>query len=266
VLLVIGLVVLANGCSKQTTAARVAPPIPAAVGQSDVTKVAEAPPGTTGATPRDAVEKFVQGLINNDVNGTFALLTDKERLAQSVGAWEQSMAALPSYRSFSVVRDDPVEVEAVFESRVDEEVGVVPAKAVVHFATTSEGGGWRVSLARTTIEPQYPTDSAAAAAVALDWAKANQACDVPARMSLQYQGSLLGQPSIAGELCQSSGTLQLRGTVDLNNTASAAAVRNAFGPSADEWAKVARIDGPQSLDVVTAPLGDSWVVVAVSRR
>jgi hypothetical protein len=259
-------VFLATGCSKQPATARVVPPVPAPVGQSDLNPAVAAPPGATGTTPRDAVEKFVQGLIDIDATGTYALLTDRERFGTSVAAWQQSMAALPTYRSFSVVRNDPVEVEAVFEPRVDEEVGVVPEKAVVHFATTSESGGWRVSLARTTIEPQYPNDAAAAAAVALKWAKANQACDEPARRSLQYQGSLLGQPSMVGELCKWSGTLAVSGTADLNSTAAAASVRNAFGPTADEWANVARIDGPRPLDVVTAPLGDSWVVVAVSGR
>ncbi len=259
-------VLAAAGCSKQSSTVQNVPTIPAPVGSNTLTKTEAAPPGATGATPRAAVELFVTGLMNGDANATYALLADKERTSTSLGSWSETMARLPAYRDFTVVRDDPVDLDATFSPRVDEEAGVVPGKAVVHFATTSEGGGWRVSLAKTTIEPRYPTDDTAAATVALNWAKANQWCDSGAVESLQYQGSLLGQPSVVGDLCHWNGTLEANGTSGLNTTRSASAVRNAFGPTADEWAKVIHIDGPQPLDVVTAPLGDSWVVVAVSRR
>jgi hypothetical protein len=266
VALVLLVVLVAAGCSKQSTAARNVPTIPAPVGSNSLTKADAAPPGATGATPRAAVELFVTGLMNGDAKSTYALLVDKERTATSLASWTETMSSLPTYRDFTVARDDPVDLDATFSPQVDEIAGVVPGKAVVHFATTSEGGGWRVSLAKTTIEPRYPTDDKAAATVALDWVKANQSCDPAAVKSLQYQGSLLGQPSVVSELCHWSGTLVANGTSGLNATPSANAVRNAFGPAADEWAKVTHIDGPQPLDVVTAPLGDAWVVVAVSRR
>ena len=258
-------VLVAAGCSKHSTVHNV-PTIPAAVGSNSLTKSDADPAGATGATPRAAVELFVTGLMNGDANATYALLADKERTATSLGSWSETMASLPTYRAFTVVRDDPVDLDATFEPRVDEDVGVVPGKAVVHFATTSEDGGWRVSLAKTTIEPRYPDDDKSAAMLALNWAKANQACDLGAVKSLQYQGSLLGQPSVVNDLCHWTGTPVVNGTSGLNTTPSASAVRNAFGPAADEWAKVIHIDGPQPLDVVTAPLGDTWVVVAVSRR
>jgi hypothetical protein len=254
------------GCSKQSSPARSVPTIPAPVGSNSLTKTEAGPPGATGATPRAAVELFVTGLMNGDANATYALLVDRERSATSVGSWSETMASLPTYRAFTVVRDDPVDLDATFAPEVDEDVGVVPGRALVHFATTSEGGGWRVSLAQTTIEPRYPTDDKAAATVALDWVKANQSCDPVVVKSLQYQGSLLGQPTVVNDLCHWNGTLVANGTSGLNTTPSASAVRNAFGPAADEWAKVIHIDGPQPLDVVTAPLGDTWVVVAVSRR
>jgi hypothetical protein len=259
-------VLLTAGCSKQPSTVRNVPTIPAPAGSNSLTKTDAGPPGATGATPRAAVELFVTALMNGDANETYALLADNERTATSLGSWSETMASLPTYRDFTVVRDDPVELDATFSPRVDEDAGVVPGKAVVHFATTSEDGGWRVSLAKTTIEPRYPTDDKAAATVALNWAKANQSCDAGAVKSLQYQGSLLGQPSVVNDLCHWLGTPVVKGTSGLNSTPSAGAVRNAFGPAADEWAKVTHIDGPQPLDVVTAPLGDVWVVVAVSRR
>lgn len=259
-------VLAAAGCSKQSSAGHTVPTVPAPVGQNSLTRTEAAPPGTTGATPRAAVERFVTGLMNGDANETYSLLADKERAATSLGSWSETLASLPTYRDFKVVRDDPVDVDATFAPRVDEEAGVVPGKAIVHFATTSEGGGWRVSLARTTIEPRYPTDDMAAATVALDWTKALQSCDPATVKSFQYQGSLLGQPSVVNDLCHWIGTPVANGTAALQATPSANAVRNAFGPSADDWAKVTHIDGPQPLDVVTAPLGDAWVVVAVSRR
>jgi hypothetical protein len=259
-------VLAAMGCSKQSAIVHNVPTIPAPVGSNSLNKTEAGPAGATGATPRAAVELFVTGLMNGDANATYALLADKERTATTLGSWSETMASLPTYRNFTVVRDDPVDLDATFAPRVDEDVGVVPGKAVVHFATTSEGGGWRVSLAKSTIEPRYPTDDKAVATVALNWAKANQSCDPVAVKSLQYQGSLLGQPSVVADLCHWNGTLVANGTAGLNTTPSANAVRNALGPAADEWATVTHIDGPQPLDVVTAPLGDTWVVVAVSRR
>jgi hypothetical protein len=259
-------VMVASACNKPSSTIHSVPTVPAPIGENSLTKAESAPPGSTGATPRAAVERFVTGLMNGDAAGTYSLLSDKERAATSLGSWGEAMAGLPTYRSFTVTREDPVDLDATFSPRVDEETGVVPGKAIVHFATISESGGWRVSLAKTTIEPRYPTDDNAAAAVALNWAKAEQACDVSAVTSLQYEGSLLGQPSVANDLCHWTGTPVAKGTSGLNTTPSASAVRNAFGPSADDWAKVTHIDGPQPLDVVTAPLGDTWVVVAVSGR
>ena len=52
----------------------------------------------------------------------------------------------------------------------------------------------------------------------------------------------------------------------LRDWPSAAVVTNAFGPAAAQWARVVSLDGPLPLDVVTAPMGDRWLVVGVVAR
>ena len=147
------LLLVASGCSAGV--ARAAPPVPivpAPVGASVINPAKAVPPPAGAASRRAAVEQFITGLIDDDASATYALLSDRERAGTSSAAWIDVLSELPVYRSFAVLRDDPVDVDATFVPRVDEEVGIVPAKAIVHFATIQEGGGWRVSLANTVIE------------------------------------------------------------------------------------------------------------------
>ena len=43
-----------------------------------------------------------------------------------------------------------------------------------------------------------------------------------------------------------------------------APVVDAYGPGASTFARVVRLSGSATLDVVTAPLGASWVVIGVT--
>lgn len=259
---------LVGACSSSPAKAQhVVETIPAPNGQPSLASSVPVPAGKSEPSPRLAVEAFVHGLMANDATSTYALLSDKERAATSLDSWSQTIGSMPQYKAFTVVRDDPVEVDATFTPHLDEDLGAVPDHALVHFATLSEGGGFRVSLAATSIDPRFPTDESGAREAALAWAKDRQTCATDVKSSFQYQGSLLGQPSLAVDLCRWSGVITSAGpSVPLAQAGSATAVRNAFGPGADDWSKVISVDGPRPLHIVVAPLGETWLVIAVSGR
>ena len=135
---------------------------------------------------------------------------------------------------------------------------MVPASATITWRPVAEGGGWRVDLAATTFEPHYPADAGAAPA-ALAWVQARQACqDDPAA------SRLLLDPELATALCHQPGTFVATPPAPLSALTNPAPVVDAYGPGASTFARVVRLSGPATLDVVTAPLGASWVVIGVT--
>ena len=120
-------------------------------------------------------------------------------------------------------------------------------------------GGWRVDLEGTEFEDVLPPDDSAPEAV-LAWAGARQEC----RAEGEYDGSLLLSPTLAEGLCERGGRFTAEPAQRLAALADPAPVISAFGGEATDWARVVRIHGPRDLTVVTAPLGDTWVVVGVS--
>jgi hypothetical protein len=147
----------------------------------------------------------------------------------------------------------------VLQPRLDEVAGMVPGRAIVDWAVVAEDGGWRVDLDGTESRAVLPSDESAAEA-ALAWARARQDC----RPAGEYEGSLLLSPTLADGLCERAGRFTAEPAAALETLPDAAPVIAAFGGEATEWARVVRIHGPDDLAVVTAPLGDTWVVVGVS--
>jgi hypothetical protein len=216
-----------------------------------------------------AVRVFLNSEIAGDYAGSFSVLSDRDR--SRVGGpdlWLAQHAELPGYRDFIVVdvEDERVTTEVTFEPRLDEIVGFVPARATVEWRVVSEEGGFLVDLDDTSVRPVIPADDGASA-VAVDWAQAAAAGD--ATEDLEYGGSLLGQSDIAERIrsiADQDGTspgYRSASVSELGDWDHPEVVTNAFGPGAGEWARVVRLDGPAPLDVVTAPLGDRWVVVGV---
>ena len=61
-----------------------------------------------------------------------------------------------------------------------------------------------------------------------------------------------------------SGTFRAERTSLLAELANPAPVLASYGPDAATWARVVRLTGPATIDVVTAPLGDTWVVIGAT--
>ena len=91
------------------------------------------------------------------------------------------------------------------------------------------------------------------------WAQARQHCGD----GDEYSGSLLGSPVLGDQLCDVRGDFVAAPPAPLGDTLATEVVA-AFGPDATTWARTVAVSGAAELTVVTAPLGDRWVVVGVT--
>ena len=91
------------------------------------------------------------------------------------------------------------------------------------------------------------------------WAAARQQC----RTEGEYQGSLLGSPVLAEQLCGLAGQLVAAPPAPLDEAMTTSVVA-AFGPGAVAATRTVGLHGASDLAVVTAPFGDDWVVVGVT--
>ena len=68
----------------------------------------------------------------------------------------------------------------------------------------------------------------------------------------------------AAALCETDGEIRVTDPVTLDTVVGVEPVLAAFGPEASVWARVVTVQAPRHLDVVTAPVGDEWVVIGVA--
>ena len=236
---------------------------PAAVDPAAFTSATTvAPLGPPAASPRAAVEGFLAAEIAGDRDASFVLLAalDRAKLVTPT-AWRAAHTNLPDYVS-STVRaagsDGSVVTDVTLRPRLDPVTGVFPASATITWRPVAEDGGWRIDLSATSVEAHYPADTGAAPA-ALAWVRARQSC-----ASDPAAARLLFDPDLAGALCHEAGSFQAAAPAPLSTLTNPAAVVDAYGPDASTFARVVRLSGPRTLDVVTAPLGATWVVIGVT--
>ena len=220
--------------------------------------------------PVEAVRQYVSAERAGDGERSFDLLAASSRTnAGSPADWVGSAFQRPSIVDFEL---DPLAAgttsgrDAVtvtgtitLEPRLDEVGGFVPEHAGVDWRLVAEDGGWRVDIVDSTLHPMLPEETGATAAAAA-WAIARKEC----RTEGEYAGSLLGSPVLADQLCGVDGELVAGSPAPLGDTLSSEVVA-AFGPDATTWARTVALSGAAQLTVVTAPFGDHWVVVGVSR-
>jgi hypothetical protein len=219
--------------------------------------------------PIEAVRAYVLAELARDGERSFGLLSaDSRASAGSPADWIESSFQRPSIVAFEL---DPSAIPTAsgrtsvtvtgtvtLEPRLDEVSGFVPEHADVEWRAVAEDGGWRVDIADSTLHPILPDESGAKAA-ATSWAQARQEC----RSDSEYAGSLLGSPVLGEQLCGVRGELVAGSPARLGDILSSEVVA-AFGPDAMRWARTVELSGAVDLTVVTAPLGDRWVVVGVT--
>jgi hypothetical protein len=213
------------------------------------------------ADPASAVRGLLDALIAGDAGHSYSLLAAADRsTVGGVAGWQARITELPHYLTYQVTATDgaTVTTDVTTEPRLDEVVGYVPARAQITWATVGEDGGYRVAFADSTTAPVLPADDGARAA-AQAWVNDEQACTAGA----SYDGNLLGQPSLAGELCRASGSFTAGAPVGLDRFRDPSLVLNAFGADAPTFVRVVPVAGPTPFQLALAPLGDAWEVIGV---
>ncbi len=224
-------------------------------------------PAPAAPTPRAAVERFLDLERTGDFSGSFGYLSAGDRASTPTRAqWTEAHGQLPpvvAYRIDDVSeRADHAEIAAHVDLRagLDPIAGLTPAHARATWVAVPEDGGWRVAYAPSTLEPIYPPESGAVTA-ARAWVSDRQAC----RPGKQWNGPLLGVGAVsrAESLCHAQGTPRLGAVGGLPDTPGDESFLSAFGPDVGSWARVASVKAPVAMNVVTAPVGESWLVIGV---
>jgi hypothetical protein len=229
--------------------------------------VARRPARTRAGSAARAIQSFLDAERRGDLGSSFAILSDEDLEAYpSLSRWEEAHGAIPDIVGFGVeqVAENGGRgrgtVQLSLRPELDESVGVVPARATASMVAVREPDGWSVALSESTLVPVYPDESAARRAVG-EWAAARQGCTT----TREWEGGLLGvaAEALAAELCGMPGEIRTAGPVALDRSVGIEPVLAAFGAEAATWARVVPLESPRELDVVVAPLGDGWVVIAV---
>jgi hypothetical protein len=239
--------------------------------QSDGPPAAGAPPA---ATPGEAVEEFVAAEVAGDAGRAWSLLAADDRSeVRTPAAWRAAHQHLPRFRSVqlegppAVAAGSRAELHGTvsFEPALDEVRGLVPATARATWVTIAEDGGWRVAYDTSSFEPVVPDDASGARTAVAEWVAARQraapvdgACPRP---SQEWSGGLVGVPGLANRLCGAAGTAQVGEPRPFDRPTDATALIAAFGPEVLTWSRVVEISAPVTLQAVTAPLGDRWLVI-----
>jgi hypothetical protein len=224
---------------------------------------APAPTGerTAAVTPQAAVEAYLTAEVAGDYDASFGLLAqaDRDRLV-SQEAWRATKSRTPRITGFTVdssaTAGDRVVTDVTLQPNVDPILGVIPGSARITWTPVAEDGGWRVPIEGSSFEARYP-DDAGAAPSALAWVGERQACTPSA-------DRLVFEPELPQALCGVNGTFRAERTSPLAELANPVPVLASYGPDATTWARVVRLTGPTTIDVVTAPLGDAWVVIGAT--
>ena len=147
-----------------------------------------------------------------------------------------------------------------YHSRLDETIGLVPARAEGRWRVVREEGHWRIALADLEVRADVPDDRAAVDA-AKAWSAAKQRCSATADQ--EYAGGLVGFPTVADALCGDPGELRTGAPQRLSEGPDADAFVAAFGPQVLTWSRVVAVDAPVVFRAVLAPVGDRWIVAGL---
>jgi hypothetical protein len=226
-------------------------------------------PIPTEPSPKKAVSKFLQALVESDSDTAWSYLTDadQQRLGVPQRLTEQVNAA--GWTTFTI---DDVALEKVTFTvaqtpKVNEIDGVIAQRAVGTVQTIAVDGGYKVEWTSRLVEPQFaplsPEQRNAVSSQVTTWLLARQACE--ATPPSQYRNGLAGVVGLADALCKTVGAPSVQTIGELDLLDEPTPILQAFGSGATVWARVAVVDGPVPMAVVVAPLGTEWIVVGIAR-
>jgi hypothetical protein len=246
--------------SGRNAAAGYQPSATAANGSSSIPP-SDNTPAPAAPTPRAAVETFLDLETKQDFVGSFGYLSAADRLKQRARSeWVAAHEHLPPISGYTLLGVDgsTSRVDLQLRAGLDYVRGLTPAHATATFAAVPEDGGFRVAYAASAVTPVYPPEAGAVPA-AQQWADARQACQHPPELA----GGLLGATYLADGLCRAPGTVTVGIVAPLPDSPAIEPLLAAFGPEVGRWARVVPVSSPVQLSVITAPVGESWLVVGV---
>lgn len=235
-------------------------------------------PAAEPASARVALLAFLEAEIA-DRDGTmparsaesFALLdVDTQRRIGSVAAWRQTRAARLVPAGADITAERRIDGGAELTVAASRAPSLTPFRGLVAARTTEvwrverSGGGWRIAGGRpVSSEPQLPADTAAVGS-AQRWIDSASACDDVAARSHQLDEILLGESSLATEVCAVGAGWRARDLVPVDGLADLTALVSAYGSGVVDWARAVTVTkADQQIVVVLGPVGDDWRVMGL---
>lgn len=218
-------------------------------------------PAEAATSPEAAVRGFLTAEALGEFEASHAFLSAADRETYPTpAAWQAAHADFAPITGFEIeqVEGETVITSTALQPGLDPVMGLVPARATGEWKVIEEDEGWRVAFADSTLTPNYPSDEGVLDAVRA-WATARMDC----RVEAQYDGTLLGDPSLAEQLCEAGGELALGEPGMLDDSERTTVLLNAFGPDIFSWTRVVPLRAPVQMQAVAAPIGDQWQVIAV---
>ena len=216
-----------------------------------------------------AVGDFLAAEVANDLDASFALLSDQDRRdVPDADAWVAARAdVLAPISGYEVLGVEPGEggvavITAVeFEPSLDEVRGLVAGPATVSWLAVEDAAGWRVSLDGSSVEWRYPSEEGVVTA-ATEWLSSGAACEP--RSVLPPGVTFLGtRRDLLDDLCSAGDAVGAGAALDLEDSTVDDALVAAFGPQARTWARTVTVGGDIPVALALAPVGGRWEVIDV---
>jgi hypothetical protein len=179
-------------------------------------------------------------------------------------SWEKHRVQFPEITAFAInsAQNGVVTATVSHSPGLDPFVGLRAAHDTQKWHVSHEGSGWLVD-ADPDITFDLPSDGGAPG-VALQWAKAVQACDERRATALQVDTDLLGLSGPVG-LCKSSAPLTVSKAQQTLPGPATEEVVSQYGDNALSWSRTVEVDGgPSTVSLVLAPIGSNWRVLAAT--
>lgn len=221
------------------------------------------------ATPRAALEQFLNAEIARTPDTSFALLDGPSRQTNgTVAAWQASRANRLLPETFTITGEKStaggtdLTISATRTPAVTTVTGLVPAKSEETWRVV-EDGGWRVVGGRPTdVRPILPSDALATSAAAA-WLERVASCDTDGAVPLQLSANLSGAPGLRNTPCKSKGTWTAGKAFPVSELVNSTVFVSAYGSSVGRWARAVPAVGNGRFTIVLAPLGDEWRVMGL---
>ena len=231
--------------------------------------------GSEGAdSPEKVVDELLRALMDRDGAKAWPMLSPADQAKVGFPQRLTEDAYASGWRGFRINSSstDSVMVTIDQTPKVSDIDGVIAGTATMTVPVTKDGARYFASWSRRTVVQGYPErtpeNDRDTIETVLDWATARQLCKTAPQ---EHIGGLIGVVGLATALCDATntGAPPTRAVVlsigDLDSLDEPQPVIDGFGASAFTWARVVALRTPVPMNVVVAPNGSSWTVIALAR-